>query len=615
MKKYLFPILSLILVAACSQAGHLNSEGKADLKVLYVGGQPDVDPYSVKLSPEEKEASVRKRMASFETFLKEKFTVVETVRDSAYRPDLSAGFDVTVFDGVPPELEPARRGYDWKGRPDYVSAKRLPDDFDRAALMIGSVSEAVTRAIGCKNDWYCLCLDAQAHHWVEDHPVFRGPFPVSLTTELCPTPEDARHYTYFYDAPLPDSTLMWRVQLKGYQEERGVPVGMVARPWGYAEAHDSEYISSGVCAKTIDAVALGRHGNFFHWGFAAAPDNLTEEGKQVLANAIVYISGFNGKGMLVRKYNERTATRAYLNELKYLATMEPYEERVRWAKEGGYPPMTLEEYLERYEKEAFDSLGTDLEKYPVYYDENRPYFYGGEGTYVMTIDEDCKAWGIDNHDVALLEKAVSCLEKGVETERAQRVLRRYTLCSFDSPKAWRSWLRKYGKKLFFTESGGWVFMIDGPSDLPGNDPAVRKEAEAAAERAEAERQAAMGVPTHAEPVCVAAKWNPEKSAIEISFALYKGFHLYRAVSPKDPYIPLSVETSAPQGFKIGAWTAPEPRPFGTEGTLVYDDSFSLSIPVEGRLNGPVKCVVGWQSCDDKSCTPPQTKEFSIMVRR
>lgn len=96
---------------------------------------------------------------------------------------------------------------------------------------------------------------------------------------MCPTPSDAFHYAYFMDEPVPDSVLMWKVQNKGYQTHEGFRVGMVARPWGFEDSPDAEYISSGVCAKTLDAVAIGRHGNFLHWGFAASPADMTEEAK------------------------------------------------------------------------------------------------------------------------------------------------------------------------------------------------------------------------------------------------------------------------------------------------------------------------------------------------
>ena len=655
MKRILILFSILLPMAACTEGGHrLNGDGKVDLKVLYVGGQPDFETMGARYSADTIEASVVARMASFEAFLNEKFTAVKVVRGDDYAPEMSNDYDVTIFDGRPPVIEPARQGYDRRGNSLFSRARLLPYDFDRACITIASMGEVVTRAIGTKNDWYCLCLDEHAHHWVEEHPIFQGPFPVELPTEMRPTPEDAKHYTYFYDAPLPDSTLMWQVQRNGYSEKSDALIGMVARPWGYAEAHDSEYISSGVCAKTIDAVAIGRHGNFFHWGFAGSPADMTEAGKQVFANAVVYISQFNGKGILVRKDNDRISTREYIKEEKYLATMEPYEERVGWTLEaneeglakqqeartkqrkGGkltseeqyylnfkpQTPMTLEEYLQRYETEAFEVLGTDLEKYPAYYDENTPYFYGGEGSYTLVIDEDCKAWGIDNHDVQLLDKAISCLEKGEEVERAQRVLDRYTLCSFNTPKAWRNWYNKYHKKMFFTESGGWIFMIDGPATLPGNDfyakKRARQEAEEAAVAAMTAEQETLGVPTYENPVSVAAKWVPGtdkgKGQIELSFALYKGFHVYRTVSDKDPYIVMTVENSAPYGIRVGELIAPPARPFGNPGTTVYEDSFLLTIPVTAQAEGPVTCTVGWQACDDKICIPPQTKTFTVMVK-
>lgn len=660
MKRILVFLLTLALVApvtAFAQSQRLNRDGKLNLKVLYVGGQPDFEVDGGRRhSPEEIEASVVSRMAAFENFLSSKFTTVKAIRGSDFKPELSNDYDVTIFDGRLPEIEPARMGYDSKGEVFSVRARMLPYDFDRAAITIASMGEYVTRAIGSKNDWYCLCLDAHAHHWVTDHPIFKGPFPVTLETEMRPTPEDAKHYTYYYDEPLPDSTLMWRVQHNGYSERPDALIGMVARPWGYVEAGESEYISSGVCQKTIDAVALGRHANFFHWGFAGSPADMTEAGKQVFANAVAYMAQFNGTTMLVRKDNDRIATRDYIKEEKYLATMEPYEERVGWAVEANklgeqmqkaarekqergeeltmeeeyylnfqpQTPMTLDEYLQRYETEAYEVLGADLSKYPAYFDENTPYFYGGEGMYTLPVDEDCKAWGIDNHDVRLLDKAITCLEKGEDLERAQRILNRYTLCDFATAKEWRAWYRKYHKKMFFTEPGGWVFMIDGPSTLPGNDFYARKRARQAvadaAEAAQTAAQANLDTPTYQNPVCVAAKWVPGENGagmIEISFALYKGFHIYRTVAEEDPYIPVSVETVSPgYGFQVGEMIAPPARQYETPGTTVYDNDFKIVIPVstEMGITGPLTCTVGWQACDDRMCTAPMTKEFKMMVK-
>ncbi|MCR5746002.1 MAG: protein-disulfide reductase DsbD N-terminal domain-containing protein [Bacteroidales bacterium] len=81
-------------------------------------------------------------------------------------------------------------------------------------------------------------------------------------------------------------------------------------------------------------------------------------------------------------------------------------------------------------------------------------------------------------------------------------------------------------------------------------------------------------------------------------------------------IALTIETETPQfsGFTVGEPLMPPARPFGAAGTTVYEDAVTIRIPVEAQTSGPVSCTVGWQSCDDKICAPPQTKTFKFMVR-
>lgn len=78
----------------------------------------------------------------------------------------------------------------------------------------------------------------------------------------------------------------------------------------------------------MGVVAIGRHGNFQHWGFAASPADMAEEARTVLANAIVYISGFAGQKPIARKYNEKVAMREYLKALKYLSMREAWKGRL-----------------------------------------------------------------------------------------------------------------------------------------------------------------------------------------------------------------------------------------------------------------------------------------------
>lgn len=319
MKKFM-----TILAAAAITTSALAAK-KMPLKVLYVGGMTDF----YEAPAEVKDSLVNDRADAFKSLLQQYFTDVDVLIGDSYSADMSKGYDVTIMDGVPKAITPRIVERDAQGNVTrYEPATYLPADFDCATVTIGQIGNAVGRSIGVKNDWYCLCLDAHAHSWVKDHPIFKGPFKVKMSTEMLPTPEDAYHYNYFYDEPLPESMKMWRVQTKGYKSDQGFSIGMVARPWGYTDSPETEYISSGVCAKTIDAVAIGRHGNFLHWGFAASPRYMTDEAKTVFANAVAYISKFNGKKILARKMNDRIATREYLKEVGYLVSRKSYEDRM-----------------------------------------------------------------------------------------------------------------------------------------------------------------------------------------------------------------------------------------------------------------------------------------------
>ena len=72
-------------------------------------------------------------------------------------------------------------------------------------------------------------------------------------------------------------------------------------------------------------MALARHGNFFHWGFAASPAYMTDEAKPLLANAIVYISKFAGQTPIARKYDDRISTRSYIADRKEFVSRASYE--------------------------------------------------------------------------------------------------------------------------------------------------------------------------------------------------------------------------------------------------------------------------------------------------
>lgn len=662
MKK-LVTCLACIMLLCLAFTSCSTGKQPNELRVLYLGGQSEWvnGEYGgpKKFATEEEfRQHVTERMNAFGELLRTYFDSVTVMPAADYRPEMSDGYDVTIFDGIPPKLEDAERVMDENGQVvKYVPARYLPDDFSAASITIGSVAETIGRRIGSKNDWYCLCLDADAHGMNLEHPIFKGPFKTSVTLTKQPTPEDAFHYQYFFDGQLPDSVMMWTVNTKGYKTEKGYNPGMVSRPWGYADSPDSEVMSSGVCAKTIDAVAIGRHGNFLTWGFIGGPQYMTDEAKVVFANAVAYMAQHN-QTPIARKYMDRRAFRDYLKEVAHYSKYSTYLERCQsdsvWyadmriryeaakAKQAKGETLTAEDemYLQRGEipaytrptyadflckhnKKLFEQFGEDESKYLKFYQEEAPYIYGLPGFYEVELDEDAKAWQIPNNDIRLIEKAIQCLEQGMEVERANRILERYTLCEFTQPGEWRAWFDKYRDKIFFTESGGWLFMVNEPG-APGNDYKALERREAAKKASEAAKAVAQsagamaGEPDADNPVAVKAtakKVDDKTIEVEVVLNILAGYHIYKEVASSDPYLPLNLNFSLPEGCRLkGETKMPAAKPFGSSGTTIYEDKAKFTQLVGcAQVPATLSCEVSFQCCDAHVCMPPFRKKFTMEV--
>ncbi|PKQ63907.1 hypothetical protein BZG02_07810 [Labilibaculum filiforme] len=468
-----------------------------DISVLYVGYSPDKPlPKEMPVRDEDKTEYIERlkvRMGSYETLLKKHFNHVKTIDGSDYNEALSDDYDVTIFDGMPTAIKEEKRVYndnneliEWEF-PEYLSK-----DYDRATITIGICSPQIGQSLGLKNDWLCLCLEFDAHHIRVEHDIFNTPFKVDLTFESKDTP----NYIYHYPSGknVPKQIPMWRVLAPSYNNSALIP-GMVSRGNGYEDSPDTEYISSGVCVKDVGAVALGRHANFFHWGFNGAADDFTEEAQLVFINSIVYINQFNGQKPIARKYNDRIQIRevsiAYslrdVSEESYKKSVQEYErynakeiqrraELIAKQKKGdkltapqkffltknkGVLP-TLEEYLKNKMGDDFTIFGTDMEAYRKFLLENKAYYYchGSILNYKFELDKDAQQLGIANNDLKILEESIALLNNTDKKEVAQRILLRYTEQHFTTQKEWENWFQSNKEKLFFTESGGYKWLVN-----------------------------------------------------------------------------------------------------------------------------------------------------------
>ncbi|GAB1473014.1 hypothetical protein MASR2M69_04550 [Bacteroidota bacterium] len=220
MKK-LIPIATLALLVVFTP---LSAQKKTDLRILFVGGSSDHYLMGgVKADSSEQRKSADIRTASFAKLLNQYFKNVKAINVSEYTPSLSESYDVTIFDGKPTPWRKQKYLYDDKGRvTSVIPAAYLPDDYNRPTLCIAEYSNEIGRSLGVKNDWYCLCLDSDAHTWQKDHPIFQGPYKVTLKTTLKPTPSTAIEIAQMFGKICPTPLRCGVFKVKATQQFRPI---------------------------------------------------------------------------------------------------------------------------------------------------------------------------------------------------------------------------------------------------------------------------------------------------------------------------------------------------------------------------------------------------------
>ncbi|MBP3827762.1 MAG: hypothetical protein ILA07_06940 [Prevotella sp.] len=643
MKKLL--LLCTLLMVGITMMGAVK---KTKLRVLYVGGHSNMETFGTDYDKAENEKSIVERTVSFEQFLKEYFTTVKVVQGKDYNYKMSYDYDVTIMDGVPTPLKERVDVKDGQRFIKIIYAQYFPEDFDRPVVTIAELGETLGRYIGLKSDWYCLCLDNYAHTMRTNHPIFKGPYKVNMKLEEKPTPEGAMAFAPMVGETLPPTTKMMKIGNTSYQQRgKNIKIGMVSRPWGYEDSPECEWISGGLSSKSIDAMAIGRQGSFLHWGFAAAPSDMTEQAKPLFINAVIYISKFAGQRILARKMYESISTRVEAKEMAYRVTKKCWEEYKseieRFNKQmkhfsdsikgvqaaGGKIKDSEKMYLQWQPQEIpvyevwvkqragklYQQFGLDEAAYAKYYEENTPYFYGTFDDYGLLLDEDAKSLGIPNNDKRLLDKAILLWETTEDVAKGKRLLERYTLLRYDNPKQYREWYLKYKDKLFFTESGGWKWLVNSKDkNVPGNDYSVLKYNEAPPVQKTPE---ISGDTNRDNPVLISGVVNElpngEKELV-IRMKMHEGFHVYGYVSDADPYIATTFDIQTEGDWKKdGELKIPAFKNLGTTGTTIYEGDVLFRQRLKGSGKGKVTCTVNYQTCDEHACLPPRdvTLEFGL----
>lgn len=655
MKGILLCFVSMMLFFVAE--GCQQQSNKQPLKVLFVGNDPGkaLPPRNFSngagIAEDRYEEDMKCRMPSFEKLLSQYFSKVKTVDARDYREEMTRDYDVVIFDALPEPVIPgisSTRSESKMNRllsesslkkqesvvdtKELLSAHYFSDGYSKPTVFVGDRAGIMGTALGLKLNWFCRCLDAHAFDVKTEHPIFHDPLKVDVKFEKRISPLSA--LSGVEGVEVPGIMDMWRVQTEGYREggRERYRQGLVATGDGFEENADAESIAGGVSDKKRDAVAIGRHGNFLMWGFAADPSYMTEEAQRVFVNAVCYISKFNGELPKARKYENGSVTRNKMRQQLALFKDEVFEEYVRNTKVFNEKLMGLkrdvenlkaagkevsgdlgvlawpqprkmydrEEFLKAYLKYEWESAGCrDAEEYRRYLENNMDYFYGGKGDYKFTVDQDLKELGIPIGDVKGLDRAIEWLQgTPQEREKGERLLHRYTLKDFSSAAEWRGWLDRERMNLFFTESCGYKFVEKGKSM-----------------EVQHRETASSGGMEQENPVKVTAMRIGNE--VIIRFVIRDGFHIYASSGEAGAYILTGVEFTYPNGIEAGGeLICPEGKMYeADEAIRIYEKEVVLKQPIKvdpTNSKGRMICTVTYQACDNTICLPPVTEEVEIM---
>ncbi len=122
---------------------------------------------------------------------------------------------------------------------------------------------------------------------------------------------------------------------------------------------------------------------------------------------------------------------------------------------------TWESHMKGLTGKYFEKFGTDANAFQAYINKNFDYIYcDPKAFFTWTVDEDVAQLGVSNHSIKLLDTCIDMLRRKDREDLALKVLKRYTGEDFTAANEWSSWLSKNRKKLYFSETNGYRFVIN-----------------------------------------------------------------------------------------------------------------------------------------------------------
>ncbi|MFT7630972.1 MAG: hypothetical protein ACI87E_001986 [Mariniblastus sp.] len=469
-------------------------------------------------------------------------------------------------------------------------------------------------------------------------------------------PISETYHSYPEGADLGETLPMWRVQTEGYKDEQGMLIGTVS--YDLDGSPDGEFISGGMNGKGPNSMAIGRQGNYFHWGFAASPTYMTDEAKLVLVNAIHYIHKFDGQRAFSRKLavHTRGSINSFLyqisekglaakqartahdliNDQKVKAELQARiaageeiskmeKSRLAWEE----PSFSPTDALLRQPQALREEFGDDFERYASYYKENLSYLYAEPNKRYapLVLDLDVKSIGVANNELRLLDRCVELLGDDNQHETAQRVLKRYTTQDFSTAEQWQTWLAEAREFLVFTEQGGFKFVIDENKAIAAGQEKRLLASPAALNLDALAASIDVASPDQDSPVSyqcdLVVRGQPNDSTFQlvVKFKILDGWHLYSQVPKNEPYIATRIELEPGEGFESSEdWETTTPHPSATNPRISIWErecvfAKPLTLTTKGALPDQIALTIKYQICNESMCLPPVSKRIELSFQR
>jgi hypothetical protein len=289
-----------------------------------------------------------------------------------------------------------------------------------------------------------------AHVGPMTHVIFNQPYKVRPETEFIKPPSNYHRRHLPVEPNIPGKMEIWYIQRtdKGYG-------GVVSRAYGFEDSPDAEALVLGLNGgKEYGAVGIGRQGNFLQWGYSAPPSQMTDAGKKLFINCICYIAQFEGKSPLVQRQGSPRE-----NALRLGAVADKIK------SEDFFP--------NNFGAELSDDYKNDPNKIVQYYVDNFELIYRqfSDIESGFRVDKELKDLGIpSNRKISTLDRLIELLGDREKSEMARIVLKRYTDFAFETPDQWRQWLDRNRDRIFFSDFGGFKFLVVPEGYLKTNSP-------------------------------------------------------------------------------------------------------------------------------------------------